>query len=160
MQIRIYSCGGTIDKVYFDANSEFQVGDPEIVGLLQEANIQLDYQVTSLMRKDSLDLTETDRELIRQRVDASPCQQILITHGTDTMRETALKLMEIEGKTIVLTGAIQPAALRHSDAAFNIGCAIMALQLLAPGVYIVINGRVFNPQACYKDVARQRFDDE
>ena len=90
--MQILTTGGTIDKIYFDANSEFQVGEPQIVRLLQEANVSFDYDVRSIMRKDSLEITDADRLHIREQVQSSDEARILITHGTDTMVDTALAL--------------------------------------------------------------------
>ncbi len=156
--IAIFTTGGTLDKVYFDANSEFQVGEPGIVELLHEANVTVDYTVESLMRKDSLELTDEDRRLIRRRVADSTSTRFVITHGTDTMIETAKVLLDVEAKTIVLTGSMQPARLRVSDAAFNVGCAITAAQTLPPGVYIAMNGRIHDPRRVRKDRIAQRFE--
>ena len=94
MEIEIFTLGGTIDKIYFDANSEFQVGDPQIGDLLREANVTFDYSVESLMRKDSLDMTDADRSLVCERVEQASPQHILITHGTDTMVDTCTLSVE------------------------------------------------------------------
>lgn len=158
MKIKIFTTGGTIDKIYFDSKSAYQVGESQIGLLLEEANISFDYEVESIIRKDSLDLTDDDRSLIVDRISSDPNQLILVTHGTDTMIETARMLMGIPGKTIVLTGSMEPARLRISDAVFNIGYAIAALQLLSPGVYIAINGRVFDPEKILKNIELNRFE--
>jgi len=158
MKIKIYTTGGTIDKIYFDAKSEFQVGEPQISGLLKEANIAFDFEVESLMRKDSLEMTDADRVLIAQRLRDEETDRILLTHGTDTMVDTARELVGIEGKTIVLTGSMQPARLRVSDAIFNIGYAVAAVQLLPPGVYVAMNGQLFDPLHARKNVAAHRFE--
>ena len=160
MHITIFTTGGTLDKVYFDANSEFQVGDPGVVELLAEANVTVDHSVISLMRKDSLDLTDDDRRLIRRHVADAASDHIVITHGTDTMIETALELLDIPAKTIVLTGSMQPARLRVSDAAFNVGAAMIAAQTLGTGVYIVMNGRVHDPRTTHKNRAARRFEND
>ena len=119
--LHIFTTGGTIDKVYFDALSEFQVGESPLEAILREANVGLTYEITSFMKKDSLELTEDDRSPPFARLLRAPvrCQRILITHGTDTMAETGQTLIGIEGKTIVLTGAMQPARLRSTDAIFK-----------------------------------------
>jgi len=158
MQIKILTAGGTIDKIYFDANSEFKIGDPQIGELLREANVSFDYTVSSLMRKDSLDMTDEDRMRIREAVLATEEDRILITHGTDTMAETGRSLAGIENKTVVMTGSMQPARLRVSDAIFNIGFAIAALQQLQPGVYIAMNGQVFDALHVHKNWEQQRFE--
>ncbi len=159
MQLEIFTTGGTIDKVYFDAKSTFEVGEPQISEVLREANLNVEYQVTPLMRKDSLELTVADREQIRNAVQASQAARIVITHGTDTMTNTALALVGIDGKTIVLTGAMQPARFRFTDAVFNIASAMMAAQTLSEGVYIVMNGKVFNPERTRKNVEMNRFEE-
>lgn len=158
MQIKILTVGGTIDKIYFDAQSEFQVGEPQIGELLQQANVNFDYGVESLLRKDSLDMTDEDRQLVRAAVERDAADRILITHGTDTMADTARALVGVRGKTVVLTGAMQPASLRISDAIFNIGFAIAVLQQLDEGVYVAINGQVFDPLSVHKNREQQRFE--
>jgi L-asparaginase len=158
MEIKILTVGGTIDKIYFDAQSEFKVGEPQIGELLQEANVNFDYSVESLMRKDSLDMDDEDRQVVRQAVERQSADRILITHGTDTMADTARALVGVAGKTVVLTGAMQPARLRVSDAIFNIGFAIAALQQLDEGVYVAINGQVFDPLHVHKNWEKQCFE--
>ncbi|MEP2990221.1 MAG: asparaginase domain-containing protein [Parasphingorhabdus sp.] len=155
--IDIFTTGGTIDKVYFDALSEYQIGATALPNMLAENNVFVPHRVTQLMRKDSLELTETDREEIHAAIVASDANKILVTHGTDTMVQTGQVLADIEGKTIVLTGAMQPATLRNSDAEFNVGFALAATQTLSPGVYIAMNGEVFNPATTQKDRAAHRF---
>ncbi|MEJ0088889.1 MAG: asparaginase domain-containing protein [Limisphaerales bacterium] len=159
MKIKFLTTGGTIDKVYFDAKSEFEVGPPQVSELLHDANVTFDHEVESILRKDSLDLTEADRALIRERVMADSASHIVITHGTDTMILTALALKGIPGKTIVLTGSMQPARLRVTDAGFNLGTAVAAVQTLSPGVYIAMNGRIFNPETSRKNLAGHCFEE-
>jgi L-asparaginase len=159
MQLEIITTGGTIDKVYFDAKSTFQVGEPQIVEVLREANLNIDYRVVPLLRKDSLELTDADRQSVRQAVLDSAAAQIVITHGTDTMITTAKALAGIPGKTIVLTGAMQPARFRFTDAVFNIAGAMMAAQILPAGVYLAMNGRIFDPAKARKNVEMNRFED-
>ncbi len=159
MRIIIFTTGGTIDKIYFDQKSDYQVGDPQASGVLERANVVLDYEVESIIKKDSLDITDTDRELIRQKVESSPFESFFFFFGTDTMIDTAKVLNNISGKTIVMTGSMYPAQFRDSDAVFNIGCAVTAAQILAPGVYIVMNGRIFNPHQARKNVEMNRFEE-
>jgi L-asparaginase len=159
MQLEIFTTGGTIDKVYFDAKSAFEVGEPQIVEVLREANLNIDYRVISLMRKDSLEMDDADRSHIRQAAQNSPAGHIVITHGTDTMIDTARALAGVPGKTIVLTGAMQPARFRHTDAVFNIASAMMAAQILPEGVFIAMNGRIFDPAKARKNVELNRFED-
>jgi L-asparaginase len=159
MKIKFFTTGGTIDKVYFDAKSEFEVGPPQVSELLRDANVTFEHEVESILRKDSLDMQEADRALIRQLVASDPASRIVVTHGTDTMIQTALALKGIPGKTIVLTGSMQPARLRVTDAAFNVGAAVSAAQTLPPGVYIAMNGRIFNPDTSRKNIAGHRFEE-
>ena len=159
MKIKILTTGGTIDKVYFDAKSEYEVGPPQIVEILQEAHVTVDYTVESVLSKDSLDMTDDDRQSLRRRILADPCERILITHGTDTMIQTALSLRGIPEKTIVLTGSMQPARFKVTDAVFNIGTAMGAVQSLPPGVYLAMNGRVFDPAQVRKNRKENRFEE-
>ena len=159
MHIQFFAAGGTIDKVYFDAKSEYEVGPPQIQELLREANVTLDFAVESLLRKDSLEMTEADRAMIRARIEAAACPRIVLTHGTDTMIETARALRGIPGKTIVLTGSMQPAMFKVTDAVFNVGMAVAAAQSLPPGVYLAMNGRIFDPERCRKNRDRRCFEE-
>jgi L-asparaginase len=131
-----------------------------VMEILQDANIAFEYEVESILRKDSLDLTETDRQLIRTTVEKDPCRCIVVTHGTDTMVETANALQGIPDKIIVLTGSMQPARFRVTDAVFNIGSAIGAVQALPPGVYIAMNGQIFDPRRTKKNRARNCFEEK
>ena len=155
--LHIFTTGGTIDKVYFDALSEFQVGESPLDAILREANVGIEYELTSLMKKDSLELTETDRAIIREAVAATPATRILITHGTDTMVQSGQALVGIQGKTVILTGAMQPARLRSTDAIFNVGFAVSAALLQAPGIYIAMSGQVFPADQVRKDRAAGQF---
>jgi L-asparaginase len=157
-QLLIITTGGTIDKIYFDDKSDYQVGEPQISQILHAMHVAFDFEVAALMRKDSLNITDTDRQLIRTTVAASDAPQVLITHGTDSMVDTARELMGLDGKTIVLTGALNPARFRDSDAIFNIGCAVGAVQCLPPGVYIVMNGKIWNPEHVRKNLQENRFE--
>jgi L-asparaginase len=158
MKIRIYTTGGSIDKVYSAKESAFVVGEPTIAQILEEANVSLDYEIEPLLAKDSLEIAERDRRLIVRKVKADPQRHIVITHGTDTIIETAKRLFKISGKVIVLTGAMQPSAFKHTDAAFNVGCAVVAVQTLPEGVYVVMNGRVFDPHKTTKNMDLDRFE--
>jgi L-asparaginase len=158
MNVKIFTTGGSIDKTYSTQESTFVVGEPQVGKILREANVGLDYEIESLLKKDSLEITEQDRHLIFERVQSDPRRHVVITHGTDTMILTAKMLCAIPGKVIVLTGAMQPAAFKHTDAAFNVGCAIVAVQTLPEGVYVVMNGRVFDPHEARKNVEMDRFE--
>lgn len=162
MTITILTTGGTIDKTYFDAKSAYEVGDPQIVDILREANVGVDYHIETLFRKDSLELTDADREVLVERVSREPGDRILITHGTDTMVDSARALepvVEPEGeKTIVFVGSLSPARFKNSDAEFNIGFALAAVQTLPPGIYIAMNGQVFTADHVRKNRDANRFE--
>jgi L-asparaginase len=158
MQIKIFTTGGTIDKTYFDKNSDYHIGEPQVDGILDKSNVVFDYTVQSILKKDSLDIDDADRQLIHDRVAEDSATHIIITHGTDSMVQTAKVLKGIADKTIVLTGSMSPALFRDSDAIFNIGGAVIAVQILPAGVYIVINGKVFDPQHVKKNVALKRYE--
>ena len=153
----IVTTGGTIDKVYFDAASEFSVGDSVVADLLRQAHVEQPYEVVEVLRKDSLDITPDDRELVRETIAAREEHRVIVTHGTDTMTATAEVLQSIVDKTIVLTGALAPARFAQSDATFNVGMAFAAAETLPPGVYIVMNGQVFEAGAVRKDRDQNRF---
>ena len=157
--IRIFTTGGTIDKTYFDHKSIYQVGDPQADGVLKRANVVVDYTIEPLLAKDSLDMDDSDRDRIRAIVEAEETARVVITHGTDRMIDTARALEGIPGKVIVLTGSMYPAHFRDSDAVFNVGCAVTAVQLLEPGVYIAMNGRIFDPGRSRKNADMNRFED-
>ncbi|MGE0625366.1 MAG: asparaginase domain-containing protein [Pseudomonadales bacterium] len=155
--ILIVTTGGTIDKVYFDAKSEFEVGDSVVGRLLAQAHVRQPYEIVPLMRKDSLDLTDADRASIREAIAGRPERQVVVTHGTDTMTDTAAVLAGLAGKTIVLTGALAPARFAESDAVFNVGMAFGAVQSLPAGVYLCMNGQVFRAGEVVKDRERNTF---
>jgi L-asparaginase len=159
MQIKFFTTGGTIDKVYFDARSEYQVGSPQILEILKDHNVAFEYEVVSILQKDSLDMTDLDRETLRQAVAADLCERIVITHGTDSMVDSAKALLGITGKTIVFTGALEPARSRYSDATFNVGGAILAAQTLSAGVYIAMSGRVYAADRVRKNYETRRFEE-
>lgn len=156
--LHIITTGGTIDKIYFDDKSDYQIGAPQIGDTLKAMNVGFKFEVDAMMRKDSLHITEEDRAGIRASVENSHAKHILITHGTDTMAETAVRLKGISGKTIVITGSLVPARFRDSDAQFNIGCAVGAVQSLPEGVWIVMNGKVWRPGQVRKNREANRFE--
>ena len=157
-KLLIITTGGTIDKIYFDDKSDYQVGEPQLSQSLHAMHVAFDFEVIALMRKDSLHIGEKERRLIHATVETSDASHILITHGTDSMVETAAVLDDVEDKTIVLTGALNPARFRDSDAIFNIGCAVGAAQSLPPGVYIAMNGKVWDPAKVRKNRRENRFE--
>ena len=159
MKIKIITTGGTIDKIYFDRKSDFEVGDPQIIDVLKEANVTFDYRVIPLLRKDSLDLTDEDRSRIYETIRQDRGNRFVVTHGTDTMILTAKAVKGIQDKVIVLTGAMQPARFRMTDAVYNIASAITAVQLLPYGVFIAMNGRIFDPDNARKNHELNRFEE-
>ncbi|MCM2283791.1 MAG: asparaginase domain-containing protein [Desulfobacula sp.] len=160
MKIKFFSVGGTIDKVYFDALSRYEIGDPNIKDILQIAKVNFDYEIESLFKKDSLDMTEQDRLIVLKAVQDELADKIIITHGTDTMIETAAILSSIKDKVIVLTGAMEPAKFKSSDAVFNLGSAVAAVQILPFGVYLVISGKIFTPDNVQKNRDRKQFEEK
>jgi L-asparaginase len=157
-ELLIVTTGGTIDKIYFDDKSDYQIGEPQIGRILEELGVAFRFHVIPIIRKDSLHISAADRELVRATVAAQNARHVLITHGTDSMVETAKVLATVADKTIVLTGALNPARFRGSDAEFNIGCAVGAVQSLPAGVYIAMNGRIWEPTKVRKNVAANRFE--
>jgi len=157
-KLLIVTTGGTIDKIYFDDMSDYQIGDPQIGQILELMHVGFEFEVKALMRKDSLHLTEDDQRLIHSVITASDASHILITHGTDGMVKTALTLVDIPDKTMVLTGALNPARFRDSDAVFNIGCAVGALQALPQGAWIAMNGCIWDPAKVRKNRDKNRFE--
>jgi L-asparaginase len=155
--IAIVTTGGTIDKAYFDSLSTYQVGETMVASLLRVARVTHPFRVVELLRKDSLELTDDDREQLRATVAGLDSHRVVITHGTDTMTDSAAVLATIADKTIVLTGALAPARFAESDATFNLGMAFAAAQTLAPGVYIAMNGQVFRGDAVRKDRQQGQF---
>ena len=158
MSIAILTVGGTIDKDYFDALSEYQITESPIHELLHTFNVNFEYQVIPVMKKDSLDMTNEDRDNLRNLISKLNQELILITHGTDTMAQTAKVLAGIENKTIILTGAMKPARFKDTDAIFNIGFALGALRTISKGVYIAMNGEVFRPENVIKNRTAHRFE--
>ena len=155
--IAIVTTGGTIDKVYFDAKSEFEVGDSVVGRLLSQAHVRQPYEIVPLMRKDSLELDDADRAAIRAAIAVRPEARVVVTHGTDTMTDTAAALAGLDDRTIVLTGALAPARFAESDAVFNVGMAFGAVQALPAGIYICMNGQVFKAAEVVKDREKNAF---
>jgi len=155
--ILVVTTGGTIDKVYFDASSEFAVGESVVGEVLRQAQVRRPFELLAVLRKDSLELSDADRTRICAAIEARPERRVLITHGTDTMTETASALARLGDRTIVLTGSLAPARFAQTDAVFNVGMAFAAAQVLSPGVYIAMNGEVFEAGRVRKDRQRNEF---
>jgi L-asparaginase len=158
MFIRFITTGGTIDKIYFDALSQFEVGESQVEHILKEGLVQFDYEIVPLLQKDSLEMTAADRAVLRDYIEKNEGRFFVVTHGTDTMAATAQALQGLEGKTIVLTGALTPARFRTTDAIFNVGMAVAAAQVSPPGVYIAMSGQVFAAGEVRKNRAENRFE--
>jgi L-asparaginase len=157
-KIRFITTGGTIDKIYFDALSQFEVGESVVQHILTDALVDLEYDVVSLFQKDSLEIDDDDREKLREFIANDDATRYVITHGTDTMPETARALNDLPSKTIVLVGALTPARFRTTDAVFNVGMAVATVQIAEPGVYISMSGQVFEAGAVRKNRAENRFE--
>ncbi len=160
MDIKFFAVGGTIDKVYFDALSKYEIGESNITDILKDARVNFKYEISSILKKDSLEMTALDRSMITRAVQEESCDKIIITHGTDTMVETAKELANIKDKVIVLTGAMEPAKFKSSDAIFNLGSAVSAVQALKHGVYIAISGRIFTPDNVCKNRSLKQFEEK
>ena len=160
MRIAILTTGGTFDKVYFDANSEFSIGEPCISSILAEGNVTTEYRVQSILKKDSHEMTQSEIEIIKKAVNDCEEDRILITHGTDTMVETAKFLEGIENKTVILTGSMQPARFKKTDATFNAGFAFAAALNLDSGVYIAMSGRIFKSDNVTKNLNLRKFENK
>lgn len=157
-KLLIVTTGGTIDKIYFDDMSDYQIGEPQIGQILEQLQVGFNFEIKAIIRKDSLHFTEEDRASIYTTIKTSKASHVLITHGTDTMVKTALMLADIPGKTIVLTGALNPARFRDSDAVFNVGCAVGAVQSLPDGIWIAMNGCIWDPAKVQKNRSKNRFE--
>jgi L-asparaginase len=158
MFIRFVTTGGTIDKIYFDALSQFEIGDSQVKHILTEGLADFDYEIVPLLQKDSIDMTDEDRMTIRDYIANDSADRYVITHGTDTMPETAEVLADIADKTIVLTGALSPARFKSTDAIFNVGMAVATAQVAEPGVYIAMSGQIFAAGEARKNRAENRFE--
>ena len=152
MAIRVFITGGTFDKEYNELTGSLYFKDTHLSEMLKLGRCRLNLEIRTLMMIDSLEMTEADRLIIADNCRAVPEDRIVVTHGTDTMVETARFLAErVEGKTIVLTGAMIPYKFGSSDGMFNLGSSLAFVQTLPPGVYISMNGRCFPWNRVRKD---------
>jgi L-asparaginase len=159
MQIRIIATGGTFDKEYNELNGELFFKETHIADMLRLGRSHLEVEVESLMMIDSLQMTDADRQRILERCREMPEDRIVITHGTDTMEQTAAVLgTGLAGKTVVLTGAMVPYTFGSSDGIFNLGTALAFAQTLPPGVYVAMNGRYFLWNAVRKNRSKGVFE--
>lgn len=152
MKIKVLITGGTIDKTYKELTGELSFTETHIVDMLNRGRSMVDTLSEVLFLKDSLEMTDADRSFIFDKCQACDEQHILITHGTDTMVETATYLAKsLKEKTVVLFGSMIPYSIDNSDALFNLGVALSAVQLKEPGIYIAMNGQVFDFDKVQKD---------
>jgi L-asparaginase len=159
MQIQIFITGGTFDKEYNELNGELYFRDTHMKQMLEQSRSQLNVSIRSLMMIDSLEMTDDDRELILTHCKKSKSDRIIITHGTDTMVDTAHYLANgLTNKTIVLTGAMIPIVFGSSDGLFNMGAALAYVQTLEPGVYIAMNGQYFSHDNVRKNREKGLFE--
>jgi L-asparaginase len=159
MRILFIQTGGSIDKDYprVVKGYGFEIGEPAVERILGRVSLNFEYEILSVLRKDSLDITDEDREKIYDVCVKADSGKIIVTHGTDTMIETAKKLSSIKDKVIVLTGAMRPERFRDSDADFNLGTAIGGINVLENGVYIAMNGRVCSWNKVKRDLETGQF---
>ena len=145
MKITFIQTGGTIDKDYPRPTKgyAFEISEPAVKRILKKLNPSFDYEILSVLKKDSFDITGEDREVIYKTCKKQKNNRIIITHGTDTMVETAMKLSDIKNKVIILTGSMKPERFSDSDAPINVGVALGAINILKDGIYIAMHGRVF-----------------
>ena len=160
MAIRILVTGGTFDKEYNERTGQLFFKDTHIAEMLRLGRSRVQTTIRTVMMIDSLEMTETDRALIVQNCLQSDENRIVITHGTDTMAETAAAIAQaVSGKTVVLTGAMIPYAFGSSDGLFNLGSALSFVQVLPPGVYISMNGKCFPWDRVRKNRERGEFEE-
>jgi L-asparaginase len=158
--IRIIVTGGTFDKEYDEIKGTLYFKSTHVSDMLERARCRLDVSVRTVMMIDSNDMTETDRRIILETCKKSEEDNIVITHGTDTMADTARMLGKAKlEKTIVLTGAMIPYAFGSSDGHFNLGSALSLCQALPPGVYVAMNGRLFMWDNVRKNRDRGEFEE-
>ncbi len=161
MTIKILITGGTFDKEYMELSGELIFKNTHVHEMLKLARCKLDVKIRTLMMIDSLDMTDYHRNIILEKCKNSKEEKIVITHGTDTMTETAKQLGEnIKNKTIVLTGALVPYAFGSSDGLFNLGSALSFAQALPNGVYIVMNGKYFRYNNVIKNKLTGEFEEK
>ena len=160
MGIRIFITGGTFDKEYNELTGQLYFKDSHLPEMLELGRNLVPVEIRTLMMVDSLEMSDDDRRLIAEHCIKSPEDKIIITHGTDTMAETAKVIDErVKNKTIVLTGAMVPYKFGSSDGLFNLGSAMAFVQTLAHGVYVVMNGRYFNANNVRKNKETGEFEE-
>lgn len=159
MSIKFLITGGTIDKIYNPLSGELTFEQSQIQTALQQGNCTTDIEFETVFLKDSLEMTGADRNLICERCSLAEQSKIIISHGTDTMVRTALKISDKNlNKAIVLSGAMIPFSVNNSDALFNLGSAISAVQTLPNGVFVAMNGQVFEAKNVIKNLSLGQFE--
>ena len=160
MPIRILVTGGTFDKDYNELTGQLFFKDTHIAEMLRLGRCRVDVTIRTVMMLDSMEITDVDRALIVQNCAQAPEDRIVITHGTDTMTDTAAAIARaISGKTVVLTGAMIPYAFGSSDGLFNLGSALSFVQILPPGIYVAMNGKCFPWDRVRKNRERGEFEE-
>ncbi len=159
MKITFIQTGGTIDKDYPKKikGYAFEISEPAVGRIIEKLNPSFEYEIISVLKKDSLEITDEDRDKIKDMCKKTKNDKIIITHGTDTMLETAKAISEIKDKTIIITGAMRPERFSNSDAPINIGTAIGAINALENGVYIAMQGIVFRWDKCTRNMITGQF---
>jgi L-asparaginase len=160
MSVRIFITGGTFDKEYNELTGQLYFKDSHLPEMLDLGRCLVPVDIRTLMMIDSLEMTDIDRELIARHCMEADENQIIITHGTDTMADTARILGEkIKNKTVVITGAMIPYKFGSSDGLFNLGSAMAFVQTLKPGVYVAMNGRCFHADNVRKNKQTGEFEE-
>ena len=159
MKILFIQTGGTIDKDYAKVWKAyaFEIEDPAVKRVLKRVNPTFEYRIETACKKDSMDLTDADRQAVYRLCAEAEEKHIIVTHGTDTMSQTAEVLSKLTHKTIVITGSARPERFENTDAHFNVGVAVGAVEALQPGVYIAMNGVVSRSDKMRKDPKTGQF---
>jgi len=159
MKLTFIQTGGTIDKDYprTTRGYAFEIAEPAVERILEKLNPAFEYEVISALKKDSLDISEEDRRIILDICKECDSKKIIITHGTDTMLETAEVLSQIKDKTIIITGAMRPERFSNSDAPVTVGMAIGAVNVLESGIYIAMHGGIFSWDKCKRDMSTGQY---
>ncbi len=159
MKITFVTTGGTIDKDYASCAGtyNFEISEPAIKDILAKINPNFGYEIISVLKKDSLDMDDKDRDLVFDVCNDLKTNKIIITHGTDTMVDTAKRLSSIKDKVIILVGSSKPEKFKGSDASFNVGCAVGAINCLKKGIYVAMNGIIYDWHSCKKEQGSGQF---
>jgi L-asparaginase len=160
MSVRIFITGGTFDKTYNELTGQLYFKDSHLPEMLELGRCLVPVEIRTLMMIDSLEMEEMDRDLIARHCMEADEEKIIITHGTDTMADTARFLeQKVSGKTVVITGAMVPYKFGSSDGLFNLGSAMAFVQTLKPGVYVAMNGRCFGANNVRKNKQTGEFEE-